>query len=81
MFLILDEATSALDNETERRVTETVESLAGVITTVVVAHRLSTVQHCDQLAFLKDGRVAAVGTSTRSGRPARSSSGWCASEP
>ncbi len=61
-FLILDEATSALDNETERRIAETVESLAGVVTTIVVAHRLSTVKNCDQLAFLKDGRVVAVGT-------------------
>jgi ABC-type multidrug transport system fused ATPase/permease subunit len=60
-FLILDEATSALDNETERRITDTVESLAGVVTSVVVAHRLSTVKHCDQLAFLQDGRVVAAG--------------------
>ena len=61
-FLILDEATSALDNETERRITDTVEALAGVVTSVVVAHRLSTVKHCDQLAFFQDGRVVAVGT-------------------
>jgi ATP-binding cassette, subfamily B, bacterial PglK len=61
-FLILDEATSALDNETERRVTETVDSLSGIVTSVIVAHRLSTVKHCDQLAFLSNGRVVATGT-------------------
>lgn len=61
-MLILDEATSALDNETERQLTETIAGLAGSVTIVIVAHRLSTVRHCDQLAFLEDGRVAALGT-------------------
>jgi ATP-binding cassette subfamily C protein len=61
-FLILDEATSALDNETERRVTEMVQSLSGTLTTVIVAHRLSTVKNCDQIAFMRDGRVVAAGT-------------------
>ncbi|WP_210649291.1 ABC transporter ATP-binding protein [Nocardioides sp. SYSU D00065] len=60
--LVLDEATSALDNETERRLTETIESLKGTMTIVIVAHRLSTVRHCDQLVFMADGRVATVGT-------------------
>lgn len=61
-FLILDEATSSLDNETERRITSTVEALSGTVTTVVVAHRLSTVRNCDQIVFLQDGVVAANGT-------------------
>ena len=61
-LLVLDEATSALDNETERRITSTVESLQGKMTIIVVAHRLSTVRHCDQLVFLKDGAVEAIGT-------------------
>lgn len=61
-LLVLDEATSALDNETERKVTETVQALSGRITVVVVAHRLSTVRHCDRVAFLKEGRVEAYGT-------------------
>ncbi|WP_188780273.1 ABC transporter ATP-binding protein [Marmoricola endophyticus] len=61
-LLVLDEATSALDNETEHEVIETVEALHGEVTLVVVAHRLSTVRHCDQIAFLKDGRVEGVGT-------------------
>lgn len=61
-LLVLDEATSALDNDTERRITNTIESLHGQVTVVVVAHRLSTVRRCDQIAFLDRGRVAAVGT-------------------
>ncbi|WP_297739676.1 ABC transporter ATP-binding protein [Nocardioides sp.] len=61
-LLVLDEATSALDNETERRLTETVEALKGSMTMVIVAHRLSTVRHCDALAFMHRGRVASYGT-------------------
>jgi ABC-type multidrug transport system fused ATPase/permease subunit len=61
-LLVLDEATSALDNETERRITSTIETLHGQVTVVVVAHRLSTVRRCDQIAFLEAGRVAAIGT-------------------
>ncbi|MDZ5660789.1 ABC transporter ATP-binding protein [Nocardioides sp. S-58] len=61
-LLVLDEATSALDNETERRITETIEGLHGSVTVVVVAHRLSTVRHCDRLVFMESGRVATSGT-------------------
>lgn len=61
-LLVLDEATSALDNETERRLTDTIEGLHGSITVVVVAHRLSTVRHCDRLIFMEAGRVTASGT-------------------
>ncbi|MBS1905450.1 MAG: ABC transporter ATP-binding protein [Actinobacteria bacterium] len=60
--IVLDEATSALDNETEDRIASTIRSLAGQITTIIVAHRLSTVLHVDQLAYLEDGRVAGLGT-------------------
>jgi len=60
--IVLDEATSALDNYTEDRVARTIQGLAGRVTTVIVAHRLSTVRHVDQLAFLEGGRVQAVGT-------------------
>ncbi|WOQ16423.1 ABC transporter ATP-binding protein [Raineyella sp. W15-4] len=61
-FLVLDEATSALDNETERKITETITSLHGEVTVVIVAHRLSTVKHADQLAFFEDGRITGLGT-------------------
>lgn len=60
--IVLDEATSALDNATEHKITKTVNSLRGDITTVIVAHRLSTVRNVDALAFLQNGRVEALGT-------------------
>lgn len=59
--LVLDEATSALDNDTEARITQALTRIHGEITTIIVAHRLSTVRHVDALAFLKDGRVQCVG--------------------
>lgn len=62
--LVLDEATSALDNETESRITQTLAAISGDITTIVVAHRLSTVRDVDALAYLSDGRLEAVGTFT-----------------
>ncbi len=61
-LLVLDEATSALDNLTERRVTEVIESLKGRITVLVVAHRLSTVKHCDQIVLMDQGRIIGQGT-------------------
>ena len=61
-ILILDEATSALDNETERKISEAIESLHGKLTTVIVAHRLSTVRTCDRILFLENGRVSGIGT-------------------
>lgn len=60
--IILDEATSALDNETEAAITRTISALRGRVTTLTVAHRLSTVRHVDKLAFLSQGEVVASGT-------------------
>jgi len=60
--LVLDEATSALDVQTERAVEEALERLAEGRTTIVIAHRLSTVRHADQIVVLADGRVAERGT-------------------
>lgn len=61
-ILILDEATSALDNLTERVVMEAVEKLAGKKTIIMIAHRLSTVENCDNIFVLKKGEVVASGT-------------------
>ncbi|MFM9127753.1 MAG: ATP-binding cassette domain-containing protein, partial [Solirubrobacterales bacterium] len=60
--LVLDEATSALDNETERKISEALNSLHGQLTTVVIAHRLSTVRSCDRIVYLEEGRVSGIGT-------------------
>ncbi len=60
--LIFDEATSALDNATEQTVIEAIESLNRDLTILLVAHRLSTVQHCDIIVEIKHGRVVAQGT-------------------
>jgi ABC-type multidrug transport system fused ATPase/permease subunit len=61
-LLVLDEATSALDAETERLITETLDSLAGDVTLIIIAHRLATVRHCDQVIYLADGQITGSGT-------------------
>lgn len=61
-LLILDEATSALDAETEESITQMIEELEGTVTTIVIAHRLSTVRQVDLLVYLDRGRIAAAGT-------------------
>jgi len=60
--LILDEATSALDSLTEKGVIESLKLLPQNITTIIIAHRLSTVRHADQIYILKEGRIADHGT-------------------
>lgn len=60
--LVLDEATSSLDTATERGVMQAVRALQGTKTILVVAHRLSTVEHCDRLYRLEHGRIVAEGT-------------------
>ncbi len=60
--LILDEATSALDNVTERGIIDALRNLPRDITTIVIAHRLSTVQHADRIFFLEHGQVLDQGT-------------------
>ncbi len=60
--LVMDEATSALDNETEQEIVEEIKLLKGQKTLVVIAHRLSTVQHCDRIYRLENGRIIKSGT-------------------
>ncbi|MFQ5862617.1 MAG: ABC transporter ATP-binding protein [Candidatus Brocadiales bacterium] len=60
-ILILDEATSALDSESEKIVQDALRNLMKGRTTFIVAHRLSTVRHCDKIAVLKEGRIVETG--------------------
>jgi subfamily B ATP-binding cassette protein MsbA len=59
--LILDEATSALDNESERAVQEALKILTRNRTTLVIAHRLSTVEHADRIVVMEGGRIIEQG--------------------
>jgi ATP-binding cassette, subfamily B, bacterial MsbA len=60
--LILDEATSALDTESERRVQDALRSLMANRTTLVIAHRLSTVESADRIVAMKEGRIVETGS-------------------
>ena len=60
--LVLDEATSALDNATEQSVIDAIEGLDRDLTILLIAHRLTTVQHCDSIIELEQGRVVAQGS-------------------
>jgi len=61
-FLVLDEATSALDNRTELDVIESLDIIGRSCTTVVIAHRLSTVKRCDRIYEFDQGQVKCFGT-------------------
>ncbi len=60
-ILLLDEATSALDSENEQKVQEALARLMKGRTTLVIAHRLSTVRHADRIVVMEDGRIIATG--------------------
>ena len=60
--LVLDEATSALDTATERSIMQTIDRLDRSLTILMIAHRLTTVQGCDIIVELEQGRVVATGT-------------------
>jgi subfamily B ATP-binding cassette protein MsbA len=60
--LVLDEATSSLDTASERLVEEALERLLEGRTTLIIAHRLSTVQRADRIVVLEHGRVVETGT-------------------
>jgi len=62
VVLVLDEATSALDTATEREIVQEMQRLKGNVTMIVIAHRLSTLQHCDRIYKLERGEIVEVGS-------------------
>ena len=61
-ILILDEATSALDTVTEQRIQQSLDELSRGRTTLIIAHRLSTVKNADHIAVVEDTHIAEYGT-------------------
>ncbi len=61
-ILILDEATSSLDSESEKLVQQALANLMKARTTLVIAHRLSTVHHADRIVVMNRGRIEEIGT-------------------
>jgi len=58
--LVMDEATSALDSITEEKIINEIEYLKGKVTMIVIAHRLTTLKHCDRIYTLEQGRIVNV---------------------
>jgi ABC-type multidrug transport system fused ATPase/permease subunit len=61
-ILVFDEATAALDNETEGFVTEAIKTLSGIKTMIIIAHRLSTLEHCDRIYEMGKGQIIRCGS-------------------
>ena len=61
-LIILDEATSSLDSKTESSISETLATLHGKVTVILVAHRLSTIKSMDKVIYLDKGRLIASGS-------------------
>merc|ERR1712046_40739 len=61
-LLICDEATSALDSSTENEIIQSLQALAQGRTCVFVAHRLSTIMHCDRIMVMEHGNIVEVGS-------------------
>lgn len=61
-ILVLDEATSALDNETEKLISESIKTLGKSKTMIIIAHRLSTVKHCDGVYLMNNGSIEKFGS-------------------
>ena len=60
-LIILDEATSALDSQTEKEISDSVQSLKGSSTILLIAHRLSTILNADKVVYLEQGQIVSIG--------------------
>jgi len=60
--IVFDEATSSLDGITEKKIMEAIHGLSGQKTIILIAHRLKTVKHCDQIYFIENGKIDDQGT-------------------
>ena len=56
-ILVFDEATSALDNETDKSIMDSIDHLKGVKTMIIIAHRLTTIEQCDVVYRVDDGKI------------------------
>ena len=61
-ILILDEPTSSLDTESEKHITDALENIYGQQTTIIIAHKLSTIEKADRIAVMKDGQIVEIGS-------------------
>jgi len=61
-LLVMDEATSAMDSKLEEQITDAIADLRGRVTTIVIAHRLSTLRNCDRIVMLESGTIADQGS-------------------
>ena len=61
-ILILDEATSNIDSESELLIQKATKEITSQCTSLIIAHRLSTVRHCDRIVFLEDGAIMEIGS-------------------
>lgn len=61
-ILVLDEATSALDGSSEAQIAETISSLKGSVTVIMIAHRLSSVRNANQVLYMEQGKLLAIGS-------------------
>lgn len=62
MLLVMDEATSSLDGESEDAISSAITSLGSRLTTITIAHRLSTVKNADKIVYMANGEILSVGT-------------------
>ncbi|MGL4394451.1 MAG: ABC transporter ATP-binding protein [Brevinema sp.] len=61
-ILLLDEPTSALDNNSEKHITAALENIYGKQTTIIIAHKLSTIEKADRIAVMEHGKILGIGT-------------------